>query len=448
MAEERPVRQGPGPRGPRGAVSLKDVGRVWPTLKRLLIYTFSRHKFAAAMVLVTILAGAFAQIRGTLFMQTLIDDYILPMIGAQNPDFGPLAAALIQLAVIFAIGIVCSWAHSRIMINITQETLLRMRDEVFEKMESLPIAYFDTHAHGDIMSVYTNDIDTLRQMINQTLPQMVNSMITIVMAFVSMIMLNIPLTVLVLFMVGFMLFFAGKLGGLSGKYFRQQQNDLGKVDGYIEEMMAGQKVVKVFCHEDQSVEQFTELNESLRDSAEKANVFSSMLMPLNMNIGNISYVLCAIVGGAFAGLFGVLIGIPVLRLRGDYLAIVTLAFGEIIRNVLNCLYFSLDGNRLHVSFNNPNIPGTILLNGPNGAKDVGKIATFPVGFVLILFTLFVVLNLINSRSGRAIMATRDNRIAAEAMGINVTKYKMMAFVTAAVLVLVLLWWLLRNLTGL
>ncbi|MBR6221588.1 MAG: branched-chain amino acid ABC transporter permease [Clostridia bacterium] len=144
-------------------------------------------------------------------------------------------------------------------------------------------------------------------------------------------------------------------------------------------------------------------------------------------------ILSMIVGGAFAGVFGVLIGIPVLRLRGDYLAIVTLAFGEIIRNVLNCFYFSLEGNRLHVAFNNPNLPGTILLNGPNGAKDVAKISTFPAGFVLILFTLFVVLNLINSRSGRAIMATRDNRIAAEAMGINVTKYKMMAFVTAAVL---------------
>jgi len=144
-------------------------------------------------------------------------------------------------------------------------------------------------------------------------------------------------------------------------------------------------------------------------------------------------ILSMLVGGVFAGIFGALIGIPVLRLRGDYLAIVTLAFGEIIRNVLNCLYFSLEGNRLHISFNNPNIPGTILLNGPNGAKDVAKIATFPVGFALILFTLFVVLNLINSRSGRAIMAARDNRIAAEAMGINVTKYKMMAFVTAAVL---------------
>lgn len=240
-------------------------------------------------------------------MQSLIDDYILPMTVADAPDFSGLAAALIRLAAVFVIGIICAYGYNRIMVNVSQGTMRRLRMELFTHMEALPIRYFDSHAHGDIMSVYTNDVDTLRQLISQSIPQTLNSMVTLVTTFVSMLVLDIPLTVLSVLMVCVMLFTTSKLGSRSGKYFSRQQKDLGRVNGYIEEMMEGQKVVKVFCHEEKTFEEFQKLNQELRVSVENANKYANIMMPVNANIGNISYVLCAVIGallalGGFGGL--------------------------------------------------------------------------------------------------------------------------------------------------
>ena len=211
---------------------------------------------------------------------------------------------------IYAIGILCAYAYNRIMVNVSQGTMRSLRVELFEHMESLPIRYFDTHAHGDIMSVYTNDVDTLRQLISQSIPQLVNSAVTIVTTFISMFLLDLPLTLITLAMVCLMLLVTSRIAGKSAVYFARQQKDLGAVNGYIEEMMNGQKVVKVFCHEQKSLEQFRVLNEQLRDSAEKANIFSNITMPVNGNLGNISYVLCAVVGAILAlnGYLGLTLG--------------------------------------------------------------------------------------------------------------------------------------------
>ena len=233
-------------------------------------------------------------------MQTLIDVYILPMVGAGQPDFGPLAAALVRVGSIYAIGALFTWAYNRVMVKVTQGTLRSLRDDLFTHMESLPVKYFDTHSHGDIMSIYTNDIDTLRQMISQSLPQLFSSVITVASIIISMLVLNIPLTIVTLFMVAVMLFATKSFAGRSGKYFIAQQQDLGKVNGYIEEMMEGQKVVKVFCHEEESKERFRELNEELFESADNANKFANMLGPVNLQLGNLSYVVCAMVGGILA----------------------------------------------------------------------------------------------------------------------------------------------------
>ena len=233
-------------------------------------------------------------------MEVLIDDYITPMIGSENPDFGGLFLALAQLAGYFAVGILCVYLYNRIMVNVTQGTMRNLRTALFNRMEALPIKYFDTHAHGDIMSVYTNDVDTLRQLISQSIPQTVNSAVTIVSVFWGMITNNIPLTLLSLFMVGIMLFTTKRIGKKSGYYFGAQQKDLGRVNGYIEEMMEGQKVVKVFCHEEKSLEEFRKINEQLRNSADNANKFANIMMPINGNIGNISYVLCAVAGAMLA----------------------------------------------------------------------------------------------------------------------------------------------------
>lgn len=279
-------------------------------MKRVLGYMLKNYKFSFTMVVVCILGAALATLRGTLFMQSLIDDYIVPMAHAKNPDFSSLAGALLSLASTYAIGVVCSFAYNRIMVNISQGTMRNIRVELFTHMESLPIKYFDTHAHGDIMSVYTNDVDTLRQLISQSIPQVVNSSVTIVTTFVSMAVLNIPLTALTLLMVCFMMAATSKLGGKSASYFMKQQSNLGKVNGYIEEMMDGQKVVKVFCHEEKSLESFRVINQELRESACQANTFSNILMPVNANLGNISYVLCAVVGAllALGGKFGLTLG--------------------------------------------------------------------------------------------------------------------------------------------
>ncbi len=293
-----PQPKGPGRRGPRGPKpKIKNSGKLFA---RLMKYIFANYRFHLIFVLAGILVGVFANVRGTLFMQTLIDDYILPMIGTEHPDFGPLAAAIGQVGMIYGVGALFTWAYNRVMVKVTQGTLRSLRDEMFTHMESLPVKYFDTHSHGDIMSVYTNDIDTLRQMISQSLPQLLSSIIMVVSVLASMMILNVPLTVVTLFMVAVMLFATKTFAGKSGKYFIAQQTDLGKVNGYIEEMMEGQKVVKVFCHEEESKKHFQALNDELFVSANNANKFANMLGPVNLQLGNMSYVVCAVVGGILA----------------------------------------------------------------------------------------------------------------------------------------------------
>lgn len=280
------------------------------SLKRLFAYILQNYKFSCLAVVIGIIVSVLTTLCATLFMQRLIDDYILPLTQEAVPDFSPLAQALVSLAAVLSVGIVCAYGYNRIMVNVSQGTMKKIRVELFSNMESLPVKYFDTHAHGDIMSVYTNDVDTLRQLIGQSLPQLINSSIMLVSTFVSMIVLNIPLTVISLLMVAVMLFVTSKLGGLSARYFMQQQNDLGKVNGYIEEMMEGQKVVKVFCHEEKSIEQFRVLNRKLRESANNANKIANITMPINANLGNISYVLCAVSGAVLAlnGFTGLTLG--------------------------------------------------------------------------------------------------------------------------------------------
>ena len=268
--------------------------------RRILSYIFRYYKGSCLIVAVSILISALATLSATLFMEELIDQYIVPLLSAAVPDFGPLAGRLLSLAAVLAAGILCAYAYNRIMVNVSQGTMKRIRTELFSHMESLPIRYFDTHAHGDIMSVYTNDVDTLRQLISQSLPQLLNSCVSFISTLISMIVLDIPLTIISLVLIGVMLFVSSKFGSLSGKYFVRQQTDLGNVNGYIEEMMEGQKVVKVFCHEEKALEQFRVLNEKLRESADNANKISSIMMPVNANLGNISYVLCAVVGAVLA----------------------------------------------------------------------------------------------------------------------------------------------------
>ncbi len=284
----------------RRAGSGKRVENPGRILKRVLGYMLKNYRFLFFVVVLCILGSALCTLRGTLFMQSLIDDYIAPLLQAETPDFTGLRNALLSLAASYGLGIVCAYSYNRLMVNISQGTMKRLRVELFSHMESLPIRYFDTHAHGDIMSVYTNDVDTLRQLISQSIPQVINSGVTIATTFVSMVVLDIPLTLITLCMVGLMLFSTSKIGAKSGYYFAKQQKDLGKVNGYIEEMMEGQKVVKVFCHEEKSLEDFRKFNNELRESAKNANKFANIMMPLNANLGNISYVLCAVAGAVLA----------------------------------------------------------------------------------------------------------------------------------------------------
>jgi len=298
MAQQpKVVKVGPGGRsnGPRPKV--ENPGKVF---KHILAYVMSRYKAQVIVVLCCILLAVFAQLQGVMFSQTLIDSYILPLLKAGSMDFSGLAAAILRVAVIYCVGIAAVFVQNRLMARITQGTLKDLRDEMFTHMQTLPIKYFDTHAHGDIMSVYTNDIDTLRQMISQSLPQLVNTVVTLVGVLASMLYLSVPLTVLALAMVGVMLLATKYLTGNSGKYFIKQQQELGKVNGYIEEMMNGQKVIKVFCHEEIAIEEFDRLNDELFHSADKANSYSLVAMPVNGQLGNLSYVFCAILGGALA----------------------------------------------------------------------------------------------------------------------------------------------------
>ena len=270
------------------------------TLKRLMGVILKNYTPHCIVVLLCIFGSAFVSVKGTLFMQTLIDDYILPLTSQSNPDFRPLGMAIMKLALVFVAGALMTYTYNRIMVNVSQGTMKKIRIDVFTHMESLPIKYFDTHAHGDIMSIYTNDIDTLRQMISQSIPQLVNSAATIVSVLISMIILNIPLTILTLIMVAIMVFTTGKVAGKAGSYFMKQQKSIGELNGFIEEMMEGQKVVKVFCHEEESIKDFNKLNEQLFDSANNANAFANILMPINVNLGNLSYVACAILGSILA----------------------------------------------------------------------------------------------------------------------------------------------------
>ena len=280
------------------------------TFKRLMAYILKAYKFHLIFVAVCIFISVLANVQGTLFMQTLIDDFIVPLLKAKNPDFTDLKGEVIRVGLIYAIGVIATYAYNRIMVNVTQGTLNNLRNSLFTKMESLPIKYFDTNAHGDIMSIYTNDIDTLRQMISQSMPQVFSSAITVVSVAVCMITLNVPLTALTLIMVVIMLTATKKIAGQSGKYFKAQQEAIGAVNGYVEEMMEGQKVVKVFCHEEESIDKFNELNDKLFESADNANKFANILAPVNAQLGNISYVLCAIVGGIMAvnGFAGLTLG--------------------------------------------------------------------------------------------------------------------------------------------
>ncbi|MCI6640668.1 MAG: ABC transporter ATP-binding protein/permease [Pygmaiobacter massiliensis] len=296
-----------GPRMGRPRVRVENPGRI---AKRLLGEIFKNYGLACVLVVVFILGSTLANVQGTLFMQKLIDDYIKPMVLTGSRDFAPLAAALFRVAGFYAVGIICTYAYNRIMVNVGQGTIRSFRVKLFNKMESLPIRYFDTHAHGDIMSIYTNDTDTLRQMIGQSMPQFFSSACTVVSVLVSMVILDIPLTLLSLVMVALMLNVVKKLGGRSGSYFVQQQKDLGSLNGYIEEMMDGQKVIKVFCHEEETLKEFYRRNEALRDASCNANGIANMMMPVMMNLGNLSYVLCAVLGAvlALSGYTGLTLG--------------------------------------------------------------------------------------------------------------------------------------------
>ena len=307
MAQAKEVR-GPGPRGagqPRPKVENPGL-----LLKRIMGEVFQHYLPHCIIVLICIVVSALANVQASLFLKSLIDDYIVPMTQQAAPDFGPLTAALIRVGCIYAVGVLAAWLNARIMVNVTQGTLRNLRTQLFTHMESLPIKYFDQHPHGDIMSVYTNDVDTLHQMLSQSIPQLVSSAITIVSVFASMVMLSWQLTVVTMCMVALMLFCSKKITSMSGKYFIAQQRDLGKVNGYIEEMMEGQKVVKVFTHEQKTLAGFRELNDKLKDSAKQANAYANIIMPVTAQLGNISYAVCALAGAAMAvgGIGGTTLG--------------------------------------------------------------------------------------------------------------------------------------------
>ena len=290
--------------------SRPEVSMATNLIRRVIQYMLHYYKIPFLIVVLCIMITAIATVVGSTFPQTLIDDYITPMLANGSDDFSGLASDLIRLACIMAVGVITAFTYNRIMVNVSQGTMLHLRNELFHKMESLPIKYFDTHAHGDIMSVYTNDVDTLRQMLSQSIPQIINSALTMIATLVTMIILNPALTVISLLTACVMLFVTSKFSKLSGKYYIRQQIDLGRVDGFIEEMLDGQKVVKVFCHEQAAMDDFHKVNEALRNSTDKANGYANLLMPVNANIGWISYALVAIIGAILGinELAGVTIG--------------------------------------------------------------------------------------------------------------------------------------------
>ena len=289
-----------GPRGPRnhGKVKMPEGGM--KTIGRLVKYVLKNYRFSLAAVMVCIVVTSFTTLASTLFTRSLIDDYILPLTKQAQPDFSPLAQALTTLGAVLIVGAICSYLHSRLMINVSQGTMKRLRNDLFSHMEKLPIKYFDSNAHGDIMSIYTNDVDTLRQMISQSLPNVFSSLITITITFGSMLMLSWPLALLVLVLTLTMVYTTKSLSARSANHFVAQQQSLGQMNGFIEEMLTGQKVVKTFCHEDEAIEQFQKLNESLRSNTNEANRVANIIMPINGNLSNLIYVLCAVFGALIA----------------------------------------------------------------------------------------------------------------------------------------------------
>ncbi|MCR5603411.1 MAG: ABC transporter ATP-binding protein/permease [Lachnospiraceae bacterium] len=299
MAESKPreVKMGRGARGLGPKPKLDDPGKIF---KRLIAISFGHYKIHIVFVVIGIITSVLCTVRGTLFMKELVDVYILPLIGSADPDFIPLRNAITKMVVIYGCGILSTFMYNKLMIYVSQGSLRRIRTTLFERMENLPIKYFDTHSHGDIMSVYTNDVDTLRQVISQTMPQLLNSLITVVSILVSMIALSFPLTLVTLSMVAVMMFASRKVVGKSSQFFVKQQGELGALNGYIEEMIEGQKVIKVFCHENKAKEDFNRLNENLFHSADNANKYVNVMGPINAQLGNVSYVLVAIVGAILA----------------------------------------------------------------------------------------------------------------------------------------------------
>lgn len=291
------ARPHPGARPPKTEAKMGDL------LKRIMSQVLKEYKVHLVIVVICIIGAALASVRGTLFIRTLVDDHITPLIGVENPNFSGLLKALMSVAMTYLLGVICSFTYNRLMIYVTQGTMRSLRVKLFNHMETLPINYFDTHSHGAIMSVYTNDIDTLRQLISQSIPQLVNSSITLISTLVSMITLSLPLTLIACCMVFVIVNAAKFITGKSGAYFVTRQQALGKVNGYIEEMVGGQKVIKVFCHEEKAIEKFEVLNEDLREAAAKANSYANILMPVNAQLGNLNYVLCAVLG-AVMSLFG------------------------------------------------------------------------------------------------------------------------------------------------
>ena len=293
---------GPGGRGGHGGRNMgiaKMPKGGMKLIKRLIRYVAVNYKWSLLAVLVCILITSVTTLTSTLFTRTLIDDYILPLTQMEHPDFTPLAHALMKLAAVLMVGALCSYIHSRLMINVSQGTLKRLRIDVFSHMQQLPIKYFDTHAHGNTMSVYTNDIDTLRQMIS-SMPNLFSSLVTIILTLTSMIVLSLPLTILTLLMSMVMIYTTRKLGSRSSKFFYAQQTNLGNMNGFVEEMLTGQKVVKIFCHEDEAIDQFQQLNENLRSSTYNANRVANIVMPVNGNLSNLIYVMTAIFGAMLA----------------------------------------------------------------------------------------------------------------------------------------------------
>ena len=281
-------------RTPRGMKpTVENPGKIF---RRLMDFVFEHYGIQLILVFIFILVSVLANLQGTMFMKTLIDDYINPMIKSGSDDFGPLLKAITKTAVFYGVGVISTYAYNRIMVNVSQGTLRRIRDGLFDHMQSLPIKYFDTHTHGDIMSIYTNDVDTLRQVISQSIPQLISSTFTLIGVVVCMVIRNVPLTIVSFLMVGFMLRVTMSISKKSGSYFLAQQKDLGKENGYIEEMITGQKVIKVFCHEEESIKQFNELNDQLYDSAYNANKYANIIMPSVAQLGNLSYVICTVIG--------------------------------------------------------------------------------------------------------------------------------------------------------